>query len=212
MGKLQMWETDRSAPWRAITSLYYRHSHGILMVIELTNKKSFSDMEQSLYERDQKLLIANKYDIINKVDSDKKRIEHDPLLVAGYFKGFDKNCPSCLIQICLQYVYVESVIPTENHISQDEVEKFCRDLNMDFITTSAKSGKNIEDAVTRISLKMKNTEYKDMIMQQKVRNGNDRTGETKMTPLQGKLILRETLHMRLAMNFRDLLGLHVVIG
>ncbi len=42
--KLQIWDTAGQERFRTITSAYYKGAHGILLVYDLTNGASFTDI------------------------------------------------------------------------------------------------------------------------------------------------------------------------
>ena len=44
--KLQIWDTAGQEQFRTITSTYYRGAHGILMVYDITNQKSYDDIKE----------------------------------------------------------------------------------------------------------------------------------------------------------------------
>ena len=46
--KLQMWDTAGQQKFKTITSAYYRGAQGILLVYDITDKKSFTDLQQWL--------------------------------------------------------------------------------------------------------------------------------------------------------------------
>ncbi len=73
MIKLQIWDTAGQERFRTITSSYYRGSHGVIIVFDVTNKISFNNVKMWLSEIDRhaspsvnKLLIGNKIDLGNK--------------------------------------------------------------------------------------------------------------------------------------------------
>jgi Ras-related protein Rab-1A len=68
--KLQIWDTAGQERFRTITSSYYRGSHGIIIVFDITNLDSFDNIRQWLQEiqhysneRVSKLLVGNKSDL-----------------------------------------------------------------------------------------------------------------------------------------------------
>jgi len=71
--KLQMWDTAGQERFRNITSSYYRGAHGILLVYDTTDEKSFKDTqgwleEIRMYSKPdvQVLLVGNKIDLEHK--------------------------------------------------------------------------------------------------------------------------------------------------
>jgi small GTP-binding protein len=67
------WDTAGQERFRTITSSYYRGAHGIIVVYDVTDGESFSNVKQWLGEIDRyaaenvnKLLVGNKSDLVNK--------------------------------------------------------------------------------------------------------------------------------------------------
>ncbi|CAG61730.1 uncharacterized protein GVI51_K12507 [Nakaseomyces glabratus] len=77
--KLQIWDTAGQERFRTITSSYYRGSHGIIIVYDVTDQESFNGVKMWLQEIDRyatstvlKLLVGNKCDL-----ADKRVVEYD---------------------------------------------------------------------------------------------------------------------------------------
>lgn len=71
--KLQIWDTAGQERFRTITGSYYRSAIGIIIVFDLTDRKSFDNVKYWLQEVDKyapldvkKLLIGNKSDLIEE--------------------------------------------------------------------------------------------------------------------------------------------------
>lgn len=68
--KLQIWDTAGQERFRTITSSYYRGSHGIIVVYDVTDKTTFDNVRQWLQEIDRyakadvsRYLVGNKADM-----------------------------------------------------------------------------------------------------------------------------------------------------
>jgi Ras-related protein Rab-1A len=71
--KLQIWDTAGQERFRTITTSYYRGAHGIMIVYDVTDAESFTNIKQWLTEINRygsdtatKLLIGNKSDQVSK--------------------------------------------------------------------------------------------------------------------------------------------------
>lgn len=71
--KLQIWDTAGQERFRSISHTYYRGAHGIIIIYDITDKKSFDDVVTWLSEIEsygnenvRKLIIGNKIDLIDK--------------------------------------------------------------------------------------------------------------------------------------------------
>jgi len=86
--KLQIWDTAGQERFRTITSSYYRGAHGIIVVYDITNQETFSNVQKWLQEIDRyacenvhKLLVGNKCDLVSerKVSSEEAKEFADQL-------------------------------------------------------------------------------------------------------------------------------------
>ncbi|XP_076845448.1 RAB1A, member RAS oncogene family a [Brachyhypopomus gauderio] len=71
--KLQIWDTAGQERFRTINSSYYRGADGIIVVYDITNQETFTNVKQWLQEIDRytsdnvsKLLVGNKSDLTKK--------------------------------------------------------------------------------------------------------------------------------------------------
>jgi Ras-related protein Rab-1A len=71
--KLQVWDTAGQERFRTITSSYYRGSHGIIVVYDMTNRDSFEHINYWMKEIDRlatpeccRCLVGNKADLAEK--------------------------------------------------------------------------------------------------------------------------------------------------
>ncbi|XP_044538578.1 ras-related protein Rab-1B-like [Gracilinanus agilis] len=71
--KLQIWDTAGQERFRTITSSYYRGAHGVILVYDVSDPKSYANVKQWLIEVERhasrnanKLLVGNKSDLVTK--------------------------------------------------------------------------------------------------------------------------------------------------
>lgn len=71
--KFQIWDTAGQERFRSITTSYYRGAHGIFIVYDVTNRKSFNEVKNWVREAhlfhipsSNILLIGNKIDLVSK--------------------------------------------------------------------------------------------------------------------------------------------------
>uniref|UniRef100_A0A8C4N837 RAB8B, member RAS oncogene family n=1 Tax=Eptatretus burgeri TaxID=7764 RepID=A0A8C4N837_EPTBU len=80
--KLQIWDTAGQERFRTITTAYYRGAMGIMLVYDITNEKSFENIQNWICNIEQhassdveKMILGNKCDMNNKRQVTKERGE-----------------------------------------------------------------------------------------------------------------------------------------
>lgn len=81
--KLQIWDTAGQERFRTITSSYYRGAHGIIVVYDVTDEATFTNVKQWLQEIERyacegvnKLLVGNKADLTGSKVVDYETAKH----------------------------------------------------------------------------------------------------------------------------------------
>jgi Ras-related protein Rab-35 len=72
--KLQIWDTAGQERFRTITSTYYRGTHGVLVVYDVTSGESFANVKRWLQEIDQNCDVVNRVLVGNKNDDPLKKV------------------------------------------------------------------------------------------------------------------------------------------
>lgn len=71
--KLQIWDTAGQERFRTITSTYYRGTHGVIVVYDVTSGDSFSNVKRWLQEIEQNCDVVNRILVGNKDDCPEKK-------------------------------------------------------------------------------------------------------------------------------------------
>jgi len=72
--KLQIWDTAGQERFRTITSTYYRGTHGVIIVYDVTNGESFANVKRWLHEIGQNCDMVNKVLVGNKNDDPSRKV------------------------------------------------------------------------------------------------------------------------------------------
>lgn len=72
--KLQIWDTAGQERFRTITSTYYRGTHGVLVVYDVTSGESFANVKRWLHEIDQNCDVVNRVLVGNKDDDPSRKV------------------------------------------------------------------------------------------------------------------------------------------
>lgn len=72
--KLQIWDTAGQERFRTITSTYYRGTHGVIVVYDVTNGESFANVKRWLHEIEQNCDVVNRVLVGNKNDAPEHKV------------------------------------------------------------------------------------------------------------------------------------------
>ena len=72
--KLQIWDTAGQERFRTISSMYYRGTHSVIFVYDVTNADTFKSIKKWLHEIDQNCDRVNRVLVGNKVDDHEKKV------------------------------------------------------------------------------------------------------------------------------------------
>jgi len=71
--KLQIWDTAGQERFRTITATYYRGTHGVIVVYDVTDRESYENVQRWMTEIDKncenvsRVLVGNKIDMVNDI-------------------------------------------------------------------------------------------------------------------------------------------------
>ncbi|XP_018335926.1 ras-related protein Rab-35-like [Agrilus planipennis] len=72
--KLQIWDTAGQERFRTITSTYYRGTHGVIVVYDVTNGETFANVKRWLHEIEQNCDVVNRVLVGNKNDCPDRKV------------------------------------------------------------------------------------------------------------------------------------------
>ncbi|PIK48111.1 hypothetical protein BSL78_15037, partial [Apostichopus japonicus] len=72
--KLQIWDTAGQERFRTITSTYYRGTHGVIVVYDVTSAESFVNVKRWLHEIDQNCELVSRILVGNKDDCPERKM------------------------------------------------------------------------------------------------------------------------------------------
>uniref|UniRef100_U5EXH4 Ras-related protein Rab-35 n=1 Tax=Corethrella appendiculata TaxID=1370023 RepID=U5EXH4_9DIPT len=72
--KLQIWDTAGQERFRTITNTYYRGTHGVIVVYDVTNGESFANVKRWLQEIESNCDVVNKVLVGNKNDDPQHKV------------------------------------------------------------------------------------------------------------------------------------------
>jgi len=72
--KLHIWDTAGQERFRTITSTYYRGTHGVIVVYDVTNGESFANVKRWLHEIEQNCEVVSRVLVGNKNDCPDRKV------------------------------------------------------------------------------------------------------------------------------------------
>ncbi|KAI5695733.1 hypothetical protein M8J76_008034 [Diaphorina citri] len=72
--KLQIWDTAGQERFRTITSTYYRGTHGVIVVYDVTSGETFANVKRWLHEIENNCEVVNRILVGNKNDDPQKKV------------------------------------------------------------------------------------------------------------------------------------------
>ena len=75
--KLQIWDTAGQERFRTITSTYYRGTHGVIVVYDVTSGESFANVKRWLHEIDANCDVVNRILVGNKNDDPERKVNSE---------------------------------------------------------------------------------------------------------------------------------------
>ncbi|VDL70170.1 unnamed protein product [Nippostrongylus brasiliensis] len=128
--KLQIWDTAGQEKFRTLASSYYRGSHGIFIVFDITNEKTFHNIPYWLNNVERfansnviKFLVGNKSDLesmrqISTCDAQNFATEHDMHFLETSAKS-SENVEQAFLEIVREIK--DAVAPTPYVVESDSI-------------------------------------------------------------------------------------------
>ena len=128
--KLQIWDTSGQERFRTITRGNYRGADGYMVVFDLTNRKSFSNLEYWLENIETyktknacKILVGNKSDLFDEREVSSEEVKNfAERNRMQYFETSAKTNESQAILICLEELS-NAICSMHNIMSPEEIEE-----------------------------------------------------------------------------------------
>ena len=101
---LHVWDTAGSEKYKSITKQYYRDAHGIILIYDIANRKSFNnlnnwieDIKDNSIKDCQIVIVGNKSDINNRNVSNEEGVNFANKLGLNYIESSAKNGTNVLL-------------------------------------------------------------------------------------------------------------------
>ena len=141
---IHLWDTAGSERFRSINTLFYRNAEACILVFDLTNYQSFSNIsywyDEFLINRTPNkpsefpfVLIGNKSDLINDNELINKENEMRENINSNYDELLSYNP-----------MFYKGIV------NERMIENFCKEKKIKYFSVSAKNNENIKDAIDYI--------------------------------------------------------------
>lgn len=145
---LQIWDTSGEERFRTITKQYYRDAAGIVLVFDVTNEKSFSDLEKWVDEINltakpnvNVVLIGNKADLGNE-----RVVSYEKASRFASMKGIEYYEASAKTGQQVEEVYIRLSVNMVNTLEEEEMKAGGNDgsivLDNSKVNVSVNDGRN----------------------------------------------------------------------
>ena len=137
--KLQIWDTAGQERFRTITTAYYRGAMGILLVYDVTDEASFSNVRNWMRQIDQNAAEnVNRVLIGNKCDMDEQRVS-TPMI--SHRQSNERHTT----------LTFHSLFHLLQKVSFESGKALASEFNIKFFETSAKLNTNVDKAFQSIA-------------------------------------------------------------
>jgi small GTP-binding protein len=122
--KLQIWDTAGQERFKTITQSYYRGAHGIIVVYDITDRDTFTNVEQWLIDIERYAQPnVNKFLVGNKCDIDVKRevtIEEGKDLASRFNMSFIETSAKNTTNVAIMFQQLAREIKTRISMEPDK--------------------------------------------------------------------------------------------
>jgi len=133
--KLQIWDTAGQERFKTITQSYYRGAHGIIVVYDITDRDTFTNVEQWLNDIERYAQpCVNKFLVGNKCDIDVKRqidIEEGKELASRFNMSFIETSAKNTINVADMFQQLSREIKTRITTEPDKKDYSIDNLKID---------------------------------------------------------------------------------
>lgn len=134
--KLQIWDTAGQERFRTITSTYYRGTHGVIVVYDVTSGDSFANVKRWLHEIDQNC------EVVNKVLGE-SIVVFILLIISAYLILYSLTVGN------------KNDTPERKVVITEDARRFADSMGIPLFETSAKDNINVEEMFLQVTKMVK---------------------------------------------------------